>query len=102
MMACDVLPVAMSSQLKASPFTTSLRKERISFSICTMTRGEKEVIMMEINFTRMTFPEKWRTTGWVTKLKKALYKMKTNVDNFSLLVFLKAGREGAPLTRPAL
>ena len=57
-MACDVLPVAMFNQLNASPFTTSLTKERISFSIRKMARGEKEVIMREINFTRMAFPEK--------------------------------------------
>ena len=62
---------------------------------------EKEVMMSDIDFTRMIFPEKWRMTGWVTKVTKALYKMRTNVDSFSLLVFVKAGREGASLARPA-
>ena len=54
--------------------------------------------MSEIDFTSMIFPENHRTTGWLTKFKKALYKMRTSVDSFSLLVFLNAGREGASLT----
>ena len=66
-----------------------------------ITRGEKEVMINCIDFTSMIFPEKCITTGWQTKLKKALYKRKSNVDSFSLLVFLKAGREGVTLI-PAL
>ena len=58
-----------------------------------VTRGENEVKMSDIAFTRMTFPEKCKTNGWLMKLKKALYKTKTNVDIFSLLVSLKAGRD---------
>ena len=56
--------------------------------------------MSEIDFTSMIFPENHRTTGWLTKFKKALYKMRTSVDSFSLLVFLNAGREAVSLTRP--
>ena len=58
-----------------------------------VTRGENEVKMSDIAFTRMTFPEKCKTNGWLMKLKKALYKTKTNVDIFSFLVSLKAGRD---------
>ena len=65
-------------------------------------RGENEVMINCIDFTSMIFPEKCITTGWLMKLKKALYKTKSNVDSFSLLVFLKAGREGETLIRPAL
>ena len=63
--------------------------------------GEKEVMMREIDLTRMMLPVNRRTTGWMTKLKKALYKMRTNVESFSLLVFVNAGSEGATLTLPA-
>ena len=54
--------------------------------------------MSDIDLTSMIFPVKRRTTTWLKKLKKALYKMRTKVDSFSLLVFLNAGREGASLT----
>ena len=55
--------------------------------------------MSDTDLTSMIFPVKCITTGWLATLKKALYKMRTNVDSFSLLVFLNAGREGASLTR---
>ena len=54
--------------------------------------------MSDIDLTSMIFPVKRRTTTWLKKLTKALYKMRTKVDSFSLLVFLNAGREGASLT----
>ena len=64
------------------------------------TRGESEEIMSDVVFTSMIFAEMFRTTGLMITLKKALYKMRTSVDSFSLLVFLNAGREGVSLTRP--
>ena len=76
-------------------FKSSLTKESISGSIWMKSSGEKEVIMSELKFTSKTFPVKSRTTGRMTKLKKVLYKMRTNVDSFSLLVFVNGGREGA-------
>ena len=65
------------------------------------SRGKKEVMMSDIDLTSMIFPVNRRTTGWLIKLKKALYKMRTNVESFSLLVFVNAGSEGATLTLPA-
>ena len=52
-------------------------------------------MMRDVVFTSMIFAEMCRTTGLMMTLKKALFKMRTNVDSFSLRVFVKAGREGA-------
>ena len=81
-------------------FKSSLTKERISLSIWIKNRGEKEVIMSDLKFTSKIFPVKPITTGWLTKLKKVVYRMRTNVDIFSLLAFVNGGREGASLGLP--
>ena len=57
--------------------------------------------MSEIEFTSMIFPVNHRTIGRLTNLKQTLHQMRTNVDSFSLLMFLNGGREGATLTRTA-
>ena len=54
--------------------------------------------MTDIEFKSKTFPVKRRTGYRLRNLKQVVYKMRTNVDSFSLLVFLNAGREGASLT----
>ena len=65
----------------------------MSFSSHKTRKGENEVMMSCVVFTIMVFADIYTSNGWMMTLRKAVYKMRTNVDRLRLLVFWKGGRE---------